>query len=319
MQPILRCITLALGLVSSSAFAQFQLNPVTLPPAYYFYVPSFSEPSNRVVYTYEQGTQQFTKLAEITQSGIISEARDVATLENFDISYASSFNEAVHDLYANPQNELVVVYSLQEYFGFSDAFMDHNVRIYSMVDGSFVTSLNEHSFAGLNEAVIPSERLAEFKQEELDLGVPQNIVDTYDYYVGTEGVIPYGPSFQWNTDGTLTVSFELEVFIDWDDGYTQDYADFIGTEVFSRTIEFTPSGVAQLGYEHSSAPATYPSIFTLAPSYSETGSTATVSGWTIYFVLFEFYYNGNYYSQRQPRAVRMIEGSIPKAYTRIPF
>lgn len=319
MNSLIRRSAILLVLLASTCFGQIyspslNLTPtIKLPPRYSIKLPAFSEPTNRIAYVQQSGNTQTLKLARLSQSYFTTKANSIKTMAT--VASSGSTTEEILDLFANPSNSLLATYTYQDYFDFFDAFTDHNVEFYSMLDGAPRGLINEHAFSGLNSSFATSQRLEEFKQAELDYGVPPEVVDTYDYGVITEGVTPASPTYRWNSDGTFTYSIELDVVIDYGGGYS----DFIGSEVFSLTVAITPGGATRLGFNLTRTPATYPSTFTLTPNRNAAGEYIKLNGSPIQFTIYDFYFNGRRLFRQDPRIATMVEGNIPTAYTTLSF
>lgn len=296
-------VLLCLALLTSPAGAQQFQFPFPYPiirdrPR--IYVPDLEVQTSSFAYLQESGEAQTLKLARLVQGFLLPTAVPIRTLAT-----ENGITEEIFDLFASPSNRWLAVYTFQDQF---TGFIDHNLTFFDMVTGASLGLRNEHAFSGLNQAVAPSTRLAEFKAVEAGWGVPPEDVATINYTVDTESTGIPAPTYQWNADGTFSLTYVLEVLA----FYPEAEPTFIGTEAFTMTIALSGTGVVTVDFGGTRAPAIFPAVFSLTP-VNGPASEIRFESRPVRFE--EFYYNFflrefiRYYVY--PTAT-MTEGNIPR-------
>lgn len=266
------------------------------------YIPTIDSDTSSFAYLEESGSGQRLQLARLVQAFLLPTAIQIATLAN-----ENGTTETISDLYASPSNRWLAVYTFQDT---GAGFVDHNLSFFDMQTGDGLGLRNEHAFSPLNQALVTSERLQEFKEAETLLGVPPEMLAELDYAVVTEGANIPLPLYQWNADGTFSLTFELEV----EAFYPDSVGQFIGTETFTMNIAVGKSGIATIDYDNSRTPAIFPNVFTLTPNSGPVDQIRFESQLVrfrgFYYSLFLQRFLPYYY---YPTA-SMTEGNIPRRY-----
>lgn len=111
-------------------------------------------------------------------------------------------------LYVSPDNAYVAVTSYQV----GPDFIDFNTDVFDMETGANVTFFNEHSVADVNRANCPLPAFDALLEAEAAAGVPQDALDTYNYWVNVDGSDHRFLNLAWSVNGTLLATFEFDVF-----------------------------------------------------------------------------------------------------------
>lgn len=120
--------------------------------------------------------------------------------------------ETYEALVPSPPNRHMAVLSTQ--MGLD--FVDHNIRIIDLHDGSGDPAFNEHRFAGVDRTACQSSLFDAFLAAEAAAGVPPAQLAAYDWTVlleGSEGVNIPAPALGWRADDALIVIFRFEVAV----------------------------------------------------------------------------------------------------------
>ena len=117
-------------------------------------------------------------------------------------------SEDFRDFSVSTDNRFLKIYSLESV----GEFHDLNMKFYDLYSGDYVGQLNEHSFAGLNESLHPSHVLDQYVSNLEKMGADPEYIKQFDYQIDAD-IDPEFESFQWNSDGTISVSYWLETEI----------------------------------------------------------------------------------------------------------
>lgn len=297
-------IFVAALLFSSIAFSQ------TRP--YQQSIPILTSSANNFAYVAENpdGIGGSLYLAKITRTFPVIKAENIAQLENYD-----SGNYAVRALGTSPDNRYLVSfrgYSLSRDYTDILEWDSHpeNLRIlfYDMHTGEYLGIIDYSPWGYLDESIMPSERLEEFKQEQIEAGVPPEVVAEYGYAVNNENSANDFFDLRWNSDGTVGVTFFPEVWVSHETIFQS-----IGSELFTINYTINPSGVSLETYGDIKTPAAWPTVFDLAAEEPLPGNLQLESR-DILFPEQVTLFPGLDLTILRPKKGVMIEGSIPASY-----
>lgn len=252
------------------------------------------------------------KLAKITQTFPVVKATDIIELENYRGDYM------VYDLDTSPDNRYLVSHRIQaggppftDILERPEDIMELDILFYDMNTGEYLGFVDNEAMFVLNESLHPSESLIEYRQLQIDAGVPPEIVAEYDYTLHLEYSFIDFHDLHWNTDGTVSVAFRGEVYLILENGEF-GFAN-IGTENFTVNYTVDPSGVSIDSYGNIKTAAEWPEIFDLSVQTPLPGNMRFESQ-TILFPQRATLYPGLDLSLYRPKKAVKIRGSIPMDY-----
>lgn len=252
------------------------------------------------------------KLAKITQTFPLIKAKDVVELENY-----NSGLYMVYDMGTSPDNRYLVSYRIQSHsYDFTDILdssiydiQELDILFYDMTTGDYLGFVDDVPFEVLGESLHPSQSLEDYRQSQIDAGVPPEVVAGYDYVIHNEYSFNDFFDLRWNTDGTVSVTFIFEVWLRVNNRITEN----IGSDFFTINFMINPSGVSVESYGDIKTAAAWPRIFDLAvneplPAHMQLESR------NILFPRKATLFPGLDLTLYRPKQCVMISGSIPERY-----
>ncbi|MCH6258177.1 hypothetical protein MLD52_16565 [Puniceicoccaceae bacterium K14] len=157
--------------------------------------------------------------------------------------------QQVIELSASPDNRFLLAFCLQSSEGGlvsscgNAEFVDLNLFFYDLDSRNKIAFFNEHRFAGIDKQNVDSSLFDTYIADGIAAAAfpgEEEYWNALDYRVRTEGAICDFPRWTWNSDGSITVEYllEVEVFDPQDPVYVVEY---LGQEWFAATIEIPGS------------------------------------------------------------------------------
>lgn len=289
---------------SSIAFSQSSLHQQS--------IPILTSNANNFAYVAENldGIGGSLYLAKITGTFPVIKAENIAQLENY-----NSGQYAVRALGTSPDNHYLV--SFRGYHSRGD-YTDilewdshpENLRIllYDLHTGEYLGLIDYSPWGSLNESIMPSEQLEEFRHEQIEAGVPPEVVAEYDYVVNNENSANDFFDLRWNSDGTIGVTFFPEVWVRHETIFQS-----LGSELFMINYTVNPSGISLESHGDIKTPAAWPTVFELAAEEPLPGNLQLESR-DILFPERVSLFPGLDLTVLRPKKGVLIEGGIPAAY-----
>lgn len=251
-------------------------------------------------------------LAKTTQTFPTIRAKDVVELENY-----NSGQYMVYDLGTSPDNRYLVSYrvlSLGREFTdilapFLPSFDELDILFYDMNTGEYLGFVDDVPFEVLDESLHPSQALEDYRQSQIDAGVPPEVVAEYDYIVHNEQSFTDFFDLHWNTDGTVSVTFLFDVWLIVDNRLNGN----IGSDFFTINFMVNPSGVSVESYGDIKTAAAWPPAFDLSVEEPLPGDMQFESR-DILFPQRVTHFPGLDLKLYRPKQSAMIAGSIPARY-----
>lgn len=274
-------------------------------------VPILASSANSFAYVAENadGIGGSLYLAKITRTFPVIQAKDIALLENYD-----SGNYAVGALGTSPDNRYLVSFRSYSY---SDDYTDvlewdsfpHEMEMhfYDMQTGEHLGVIDYSPWGYLNESLLPSQELEAFRHQQIEAGVPPEVVAEYDYSVNNENSAIDFFDLRWNSDGTVSVTFFPEIWV------RHTVYESLGSELMTINYAVTPAGVSLESYGDIKTAAAWPSVFDLSVKEPRPGKLQFES-WNILFPEQITLFPGLDLTVLLPKKGIMIEGSIPANY-----
>ena len=275
-------------------------------------IPILTSGANSFAYVAENpdGVGGSLYLAKITRTFPFIKAKNIALLENY---YSGDY--AVRSLGTSPDNRYLVSfrgYSLSTDYTDILKWDAHpeNLRMlfYDMQTGEYLGIIDYSPWGYLDESIMPSEELEEFRHEQIEAGVPPEVVAEYDYAVNNENSANDFFDLRWNADGTVSVTFFPEVWVSHDTIFQS-----LGSELFTINYTVNPSGVSLESYGDIKTAAAWPPVFDLSVEEPLPGNLQFESR-HILFPERVTLFPGLDLTILRPKKGVMIEGSIPASY-----
>ncbi|SMF14031.1 hypothetical protein SAMN02745866_00898 [Alteromonadaceae bacterium Bs31] len=308
MKIILVLLTLILVL---PAYAQIikPVNPSIRPPFKWRFVETIDYRNAHFAF-YKTGSDGTTHVyhSRITDKNPPVKAASPHIVESFPPRDHSTGNfDEFMGIDVSPNNDILIITTVEE----APTFIDRYIRFYNLHDGSYITLINEHRFDSLNKHTHSSSSFAAYVQRELDMGVYPEFIDKYDYAVDAEDS-PMLISYVWNTDDTISITYNLTVRGRYDD----DDMGVIGSDNFTInfTIPTTLNSTAVIeSYEGSGKTRAYTSLNYSLSKTLGSNSYATLNGHEISFFDWRLEYDifTGFISLEpsyQPRSIEGVEG-----------
>lgn len=292
-------------------------------------IPYVSGDSAHFAFLQQSGEKfQFLRLAQMTSAYPEPKAEVIKTLVSYESADIFSGNrglgERIVDMSASPDNRYLLVYSIERTDSRFLNSLSYNFNIYDMGTGDLVGSTNQDAFESIDNTNSYSQT---FEDLLVKVGMPnQNPDGTYwRQWYSVVGPVDE-PYWQWNEDGTLTISFTMSMqgSLGVGDRYSNERESYyLGDDEFYNTFEITPSGLISQGFGFPRTEATYPLVFSLTPieTYSETYFRDIPE--SIRFRDQEVMFLSTFYRRYQRpisfEAIKkstMVEGNIPMRYVR---
>lgn len=297
-------IFLAALFFSSIAFSQTRLHQQS--------IPILTSSANNFAYVAENpdGIGGSLYLAKITGTFPVIKAENIAQLENYD-----SGNYAVRALGTSPDNRYLVSFRGYSPYGNYTDILEWDshpphleMHFYDMETGEFLGVVDYSPWGYLDESIMPSEALEEFRHEQIEAGVPPDVVAEYDYAVNNENSANDFFDLRWNSDGTVSVTFFPEIWVSHDTVFQS-----LRSELMTINYTVNPSGVSLESYGDIKTAAAWPSVFDLAAEEPLPGNLQLESR-DILFPEQVTLFPGLDLTILRPKKGIMIEGSIPARY-----
>lgn len=274
-------------------------------------IPILTSSANNFAYVAENpdGIGGSLYLAKITRTFPVIKAKNIAQLENYD-----SGNYAVRALGTSPDNRYLVSFRGYSSYGYTDVLEwdshPDNLRMlfYDMQTGEYLGIIDYSPWGYLDESIMPSEALEEFRHEQIEAGVPPEVVAEYDYAVNNENSANDFFDLRWNTDGTVSITFVPEIWVSHETLF-----QYLGPEPMTINYIVNPSGVSLESYGDIKTPAAWPEVFDMAAEEPLPGNLQLESR-DILFPEQVTLFPGLDLTILRPKKGVMIEGSIPASY-----
>lgn len=299
-------VFLATLLFSTTAFAQSKFHEKKP-------IPILTSSANGFAYVEvnPDGVGGSLKLAKITRTFPVIKAKDVIELENY-----NSGLYMVYNMSTSPDNRYLVSYRIQsQSYDFTDILnssiydiQELDILFYDMTTGDYLGFVDDVPFEVLNESLHPSQSLEDYRQSQIEAGVPPEVVAEYDYIIHNEYSFNDFFDLRWNTDGTVSVTFIFDVWVRADNLFEN-----IGSDFFTINFTVNSSGVSLDSYGDIKTVAAWPQVFDLSVEKPLPGNMQFESR-NILFPERVTLFPGLDLTIYRPKQGVMIGGGIPARY-----